>query len=258
LGNRWVSIVCQLTTTCENNNHRFAATSTTTIFKNPPRLEMASNDTNTQSMSNLTDQQRDEIKCDLLAQSNNGVLARGALSTLAKKHERDRSTIYRIWKRYSQARTEGVVDGNCHSKMKGRVGRKRKDRSEIIDAIRVVPIADRTTKTRLAASAGTSRRILSSLMKDNSLRRVTETIRPQLSEENKIQRVQFVLAHLNEERMEFDAGFDVVHVDEKWFNADKDKRVYFLLEGEEAPQRRRQSKRFIEKTMFLAAVTRPR
>ncbi|KAG3136913.1 hypothetical protein PI126_g17609 [Phytophthora idaei] len=58
--------------------------------------------------------------------------------------------------------------------------------------------------------------------------------------------------------MKFDEGYDVVHVDEKWFNEDKDDRAYLLLDGEEPPPRDRKSKRFIPKMMFLAAVARPR
>ena len=52
--------------------------------------------------------------------------------------------------------------------------------------------------------------------------------------------------------------FDVVHVDEKWFYEDVDKRFYYIVGDEEPPQRHRCSKRFIQKTMFLAAVARPR
>ncbi|KAG2854987.1 hypothetical protein PC113_g12828 [Phytophthora cactorum] len=58
--------------------------------------------------------------------------------------------------------------------------------------------------------------------------------------------------------MKFDEEYDIVHVDEKWFNEDKVDRAYLLLDGEEPPPRDRKSKRFIPKMMFLAAVARPR
>ncbi|GMF45366.1 unnamed protein product [Phytophthora fragariaefolia] len=58
--------------------------------------------------------------------------------------------------------------------------------------------------------------------------------------------------------MQFDGGYDVVHIDEKWFNEDKEDRADLLLDGEKPPPRDRKSKRFIPKTMFLAAVARPR
>ncbi|GMF36945.1 unnamed protein product [Phytophthora lilii] len=44
----------------------------------------------------------------------------------------------------------------------------------------------------------------------------------------------------------------------KWFNEDKNKRSYIVFEGEAPPTRSRRSKDFIPKTMFLAAVARPR
>uniref|UniRef100_H3G690 Transposase n=1 Tax=Phytophthora ramorum TaxID=164328 RepID=H3G690_PHYRM len=47
-------------------------------------------------------------------------------------------------------------------------------------------------------------------------------------------------------------------IDEKWFYEDHDKRSYLLFPGEEPPHRTRKSKRFIPKTMLLAAVARPR
>ncbi|OWZ02217.1 Mar9 Transposase [Phytophthora megakarya] len=51
---------------------------------------------------------------------------------------------------------------------------------------------------------------------------------------------------------------NVVHVDEKWFCEDKYKLSYLLLPRKRPPHRTRKSKRFIPKTMFLAAVARPR
>ncbi|ETV65481.1 hypothetical protein H257_17775 [Aphanomyces astaci] len=58
--------------------------------------------------------------------------------------------------------------------------------------------------------------------------------------------------------VEFDPLWDVVHLDEKWFNADKDRRTMYLLANEAPPCRSWKSKRFIPKVMFLAAVARPR
>ncbi|KAH9095054.1 hypothetical protein LEN26_017931 [Aphanomyces euteiches] len=52
--------------------------------------------------------------------------------------------------------------------------------------------------------------------------------------------------------------WDVVHHDEKWFNADKDRRKVYLAPGEAIDRRECKSKRFIPKVMFLAAVARPR
>ena len=49
-----------------------------------------------------------------------------------------------------------------------------------------------------------------------------------------------------------------VHVDEKWFYLTKINHRIYLVPGEVGPTRQVQSKRFIPKVMFLAAVAEPR
>ncbi|ETV68982.1 hypothetical protein H257_15137 [Aphanomyces astaci] len=60
------------------------------------------------------------------------------------------------------------------------------------------------------------------------------------------------------ETVEFESLWDVVHLDEKWFNTDKDRRKVYLVPGETPPQRTWKCKRFIPKVMFLAAIGWPR
>ncbi|ETV94433.1 hypothetical protein H310_11758 [Aphanomyces invadans] len=60
------------------------------------------------------------------------------------------------------------------------------------------------------------------------------------------------------ETVEFYNLWDVVHLDEKWFIADKDRRKVYLVPREAPPERAWMSKRFVPKVMFLAAVARPR
>ncbi|KAF0709448.1 hypothetical protein AaE_012882 [Aphanomyces astaci] len=52
--------------------------------------------------------------------------------------------------------------------------------------------------------------------------------------------------------------WDIVHLDEKCFNADKDRRKVYVVKGQSVRNRACKSKRFIPKVMFLAAVPRPR
>ncbi|KAF0735684.1 hypothetical protein AaE_009065 [Aphanomyces astaci] len=53
-------------------------------------------------------------------------------------------------------------------------------------------------------------------------------------------------------------GWDVVHLDEKCFNANKDHRKTYLVDGEDVGYSACKSKRFIAKVMFLCAVACPR
>ncbi|GMF48789.1 unnamed protein product [Phytophthora fragariaefolia] len=52
--------------------------------------------------------------------------------------------------------------------------------------------------------------------------------------------------------------YDVVHVDEKWFNMYKASSRYYLTADESLAYRTCPNKRYIGKVMFLAAIARPR
>lgn len=52
--------------------------------------------------------------------------------------------------------------------------------------------------------------------------------------------------------------YDVVHIDEKWFNMYKGATHYYMAPTEDMPHHTSPNKRYIGKVMFLAAVARPR
>jgi hypothetical protein len=56
----------------------------------------------------------------------------------------------------------------------------------------------------------------------------------------------------------FDAMYNVVHIDEKWFNLYEASAKYYLAPRESVPYRTCANKRYIGKVMFLAAVAWPR
>lgn len=51
---------------------------------------------------------------------------------------------------------------------------------------------------------------------------------------------------------------NVIHIDEKWFNATKKIRNFYMLPEEEDPYRTVQNKNSIDKLMFLGAVGKPK
>ena len=113
----------------------------------------------------------------------------------------------------------------------------------------------------IAKSIKVSVSVVQRMLRDSVLKRTSNKIHPQLSAKNKVERVKFAMSHVEEQAngsLLFDELYDVVHVDEKWFNEDVDRRTFYLVDGEEPPHRQRRSKRFIGKTMFLCAVARPR
>lgn len=63
---------------------------------------------------------------------------------------------------------------------------------------------------------------------------------------------------LIENSLRFHNFYDHVHIDEKRFFIDTDRKHYYLAKDEAVPHRTAQSKRFLTKVMFLTAVARPR
>ncbi|KAG6947434.1 hypothetical protein JG687_00016092 [Phytophthora cactorum] len=177
-------------------------------------------------MTNLSDPQRRCVIDELLKRSINGELPIEA----------------------------GIVGGEWQSQIKQNAGRKRKDRSEIVELLQALPIEDSSVERRAASLAGVSRHLVRSLVEEGTLSRVTARIRPTLTPGNKLSWVEHCLTFIDDSTLEFESMDNVVHVDEKWFYEDKDKRSYLLFPGEDPPLRTRKSKRFVPKAMFLAAV----
>ncbi|RLN32779.1 hypothetical protein BBJ28_00021491 [Nothophytophthora sp. Chile5] len=187
-------------------------------------------------MANLSDTTRRAIVNDILLSSEDGKLPHGICAELARTYGCHRHTVERIWKRCNENIASGVIDGASGSRIKANSGRKPYDRAELAAKLSDIPVNER---------------------RRGHLRRRSGRIKPVLTENQKLNRVRHALSFVSKETYEFDPMFDVVHIDEKWFNEDVDGRTYLLLPDEEVPQRHRRSKRFITKTMFLAAVAPP-
>jgi hypothetical protein len=209
-------------------------------------------------MKNFTDVERRAIIDSLLEVSMNGVLPRGAYAAFGRRLRCHRATVRSIWLRYRQAVAEGNIGTSWQGRKAQNSGRPRVDREFLRDAVQRVPWEDRQNSHRTAAAAGVSRHLVRSMVFEGALTSRSSRIHPALTSENKLQRIEWVMSFIDENKHKFESMMDVVHVDEKWFNADKDKRSYLVLDGEERPQRSWRSKRFIPQTMFLAAVARPR
>ncbi|ETM02500.1 hypothetical protein L917_01050 [Phytophthora nicotianae] len=60
------------------------------------------------------------------------------------------------------------------------------------------------------------------------LKRRTTFIKPALTPENKLQRMEHDLSFIDDTTNAFEPMRNTVHVDEKWFYADRDKRTYLI------------------------------
>ncbi|ETP00541.1 hypothetical protein F441_22051 [Phytophthora nicotianae CJ01A1] len=178
---------------------------------------------------NLSDLERKAAIDELLRINNNGTLPRGAYPKVATGMGRDPTTISAIWKRYAVTVGAAVLGGEWISKIKKNSGRKRKNRDEVREKLASVYIEDSTVERRAAVNAGLSRYMVRQAVKEGVLARRTTFVKSALTPNNKLRTLQF------------EPMYGMVHVDEKWFYADRDKRLYLVLEGEKLPSRVRPS-----------------
>jgi hypothetical protein len=204
---------------------------------------------------NLSNDQREAVLHLLLQRvKDDGKLKKGALTELASLHNVTPQTIGRVWARYKDSLNSTGV-GNVHSK-RYNCGRKKSPITEL-HRIVSVPLNRRSTIRSLACATGIPKSTLHRRLKQGAIRRHSSSVRPMLADANKVERVRFALSYIRPNGM-FQDMFDHVHIDEKWFYLSTTKRNYYLLPDEPNPDRKCQSKRFIEKVMFMAAVARPR
>ncbi|ETK96977.1 hypothetical protein L915_00411 [Phytophthora nicotianae] len=82
---------------------------------------------------------------------------------------------------------------------------------------------------RTAVAAALTRYPVSAMLKEGRLHRRSTRIKPALTTENKHMRVEHVLSYIDDATHNFEPMENVIHIDEKWFNQDKNTRTYMLL-----------------------------
>ncbi|CAI8608586.1 unnamed protein product [Vicia faba] len=201
----------------------------------------------------LNNDQRKIIAQLLIKNSCGGKLKSGIVIWLASKYSVSIDVIYRIWKQVSQT-------GDASHKRTKNYGRKRV--AVDIEKVRDISLAKRSTLQSLAFALGISKTALFKFVKDETLRRHSNALKPQMKDSNMKDRLRFCLSMLEETSLPHDPEFksmhNIVHIDEKWFYMTKKSANYYLLENEDEPYRTCKNKNFIGKVMFLVAVARPR
>ncbi|XP_021751380.1 uncharacterized protein LOC110717052 [Chenopodium quinoa] len=148
---------------------------------------------------------------------------------------------------------------DVRSKKIGRVGRKPKEFSD--EFLQSVPLHLRQTERSYAAALKISHVTLHNLKKKGRLRTHTSTNKPTLTSNHKVARMKWILSHINPVTSNGDPTFvemnNVIHMDEKWFYLNPDKRRFYLLPSEEDPYRPIQSTRFKLKAMFMGLIGKP-
>ena len=185
-------------------------------------------------------------------------LHHGAIAMVAKQMGVSRLTVSHIWQRAKDSVGAGSAAMIVLHKKKN-CGRKKKDWSEELENLRNIPLNDRTCYRSTSEATGIPMTRLHKMVKSGEgIKRHSSSIKPVLTDANKVARIQYAIGNINLDRRLFASYMDVVHVDEKWFNMKEVNKTYFLLDGEEEPHRSSKSKRYIGRVMFLCAVARPR
>ncbi|KAF0689786.1 Aste57867_18805 [Aphanomyces stellatus] len=187
-----------------------------------------------------------------------GKLAHGSIKWTAALLKLHRNCVSKIWKAFKT--------GELKSKKTGRVGRKQRyTPREIVETVAEVPKPQRSTLRDIMDATGISLYHLHKNLKAGTIQRRSSRLKPLLTDANKLApKPVAVLAESAAigvgglQESEFLDMYDVVHLDEKWFNADKDRRKVYLVADETPDRRACKSKRYIPKVMLLAAVARPR
>lgn len=191
-----------------------------------------------------------------------GKLQHGAFQLVSAQFRVHWKTCSRIWKQGQTSVQNGSVCADVASQIQSRCKGKKLE-VNISSAIQAVPLHKRDNLRSLSKATGIAKSTLHRRLKKGELRRHSNSIKPLLSEENKQKRLEFCLSMIvqpegNHESYQFDPMFDTIHIDEKLFYQTRTNQTYYLANEEPETLRTCQSKRFIEKVMFLAAVARPR
>lgn len=132
----------------------------------------------------ITQEQREEIARFLHERLHDAELRRGSIAAAAAHFNLHRNTIGLIWSRRA----------DLSGKKKGRVGRKKKYViADVKKAMEAVELRLRQTIRATATEIGMPKSSFADLLHNDEIRRTSTRIHPQLTPDNKIQRLDFVL-----------------------------------------------------------------
>ncbi|EEE52153.1 hypothetical protein OsJ_33993 [Oryza sativa Japonica Group] len=227
-----------------------------------PDSDEEENDANANEPINareLTNPQRRAIYELLLTKSLDGYLEKGSTRVVAEVFNVSIRTVQRIWKRAQLCIAHGVQI-NVDSRKRYNCGRKKVEID--LSVVAAIPLRQRSTIRSLADALGVPKSTLHRLFKEGHLQRHSNSLKPYLKEANKKERLRWCVGMLDHRTLPNNPKFiemeNIIHIDEKWFNATKKDKTYYLHPLEPEPYKTVQNKNAIEQVMFLSAVARPR
>ena len=219
--------------------------------------DVHANENTAHQSTNLTEVQRQQIYAALLERTNRGRLKRNATNIVAQMFQVSIHQVRRLWRRVKLCRAQGIpVDVRSQRKNCGHK-RIQIDLSDVLN----IPLHRRRTIRSLANAIGVKKSTLHKWFKEGLLRRHSSTLKPLLTEDNKKDRLRWCVSMLDRRTLPHEPKFmdmyNIIHMDEKWFNTTSKYMKYYMLPEEEDPHRIVHNKNRIGKVMFLSAVGRP-
>lgn len=199
--------------------------------------------------NNLTLKQRHRLIEHLLEGSTKGKLAQGDLKKAAAEFSCSYEQVTGVWKRYQRQKEDGVEISVRNGRF-GRSGRRGTDLEKVREALKDIPMKNRTTLRSLAYELGLPKTTLINNLKALGLRAASRFLKPFLADEGKKRRLEWALRWVRESHSGtrvFQSMHNVVMVDEKWFYMFKQGQKYYLGVGEELPVHKVQHKSHINK-----------
>ena len=137
-------------------------------------------------------------------------------------------------------------------------GHNKKPREELVLCLQEIPLSSRRTYRDAGAALGISPRLVHAMLhQEKTLRRHSSSLKPIMTNENKVKRLQFCLEQIDVNSGLYKQMLDSVQVDEKWFEITENSVSYILTTEEKEPEREGE-KLHKPRIMFLCAVAKPR
>ena len=197
----------------------------------------------------------------LLSRLENGVLPWGSFTIVADEIGVARSTISRLWRQARGAREQSlIITPEIASRNNSRAKSLKYSHAEFRQGLKEIPQRHHKTYRSTAKAMGVSLNTVQQMLLQKDVCRVhTSSLKPTLTEENKMSRMELALSFIDKNNTsKFENMEDLIHIDEKWFYLTKDGQRFIIVADEEEPYRHVQHKSFLTKIMFLCAVARPR
>ena len=190
-----------------------------------------------------------------------GVLPWGSFTIVADQVGVTRSTISRLWGQARGAHEQSlIITPEIASRNNSCAKSLKYSHAEFRQGLKEIPRRRHKTYRSTAKAMGVSLNTVQRMLLQKDVCRVhTSSLKPTLTEENKMSRMELALSFVDKNNTsKFENMEDLIHIDEKWFYIMKEGQRFIIAADKEEPYRHVQHKSFLTKVMFLCAVARPR